>query len=179
MSNALFLDRDGIINHDAGYTHRIEDFIFTESIFELCLSFEQMGFLIFVVTNQAGIARGYYSEKDFIVLSKWMSRQFLIKGVHITKTYYCPFHPDAIIGRYKKNSPDRKPNPGMILRARDEFSVDLSRSVLIGDKEHDIQAGKTAGVGLNIIIGIENHCVLADLCFNSVKEALAARIWEM
>ena len=176
MNRALFLDRDGVINHDSGYTHKKEGFIFIDGIFDLCRSFYRAGYMIFIVTNQAGIARGYYSEQDFLELTEWVHEQFLSNGSQITKTYYCPYHIDAEIPEYKKDSFYRKPNPGMILQARDEFSLDLKNSVLIGDKEHDIQAGRAAGVGKNIIIG--KPSLLACLCFNSVKDAYTAKIWE-
>ena len=176
MNKALLLDRDGVINHDPGYTHKIESFVFNEGIFELCKGFAQAGFQIFVITNQAGIAKGYYSELDFLKLTDWMQQRFLDKGINIAKVYYCPFHPEASIAAYKKDSFDRKPNPGMILQAKKEFSLELSRSVLIGDKAHDIQAGIAAGVGKNIIIGDEFH--LASLRFNNIKEVSIARIWE-
>ena len=177
MNRALFLDRDGVVNHDpGGYTHRKESFIFTDGIFDLCRSFLQAGFLIFVITNQAGIAKGYYSENDFHELTEWMVDQFMRNGVHITKVYYCPYHKEAVIAEYRQDSYDRKPQPGMILRARDEFSLDLSRSVLIGDKINDLKAGKAAGVGLNIIIG--ESAQIADLSFSNVRSALVARIWE-
>lgn len=177
MSMALFLDRDGVINHDAGYTHKKENFVFMDGIFELCAAFEQAGFLIFVITNQAGIARGYYTEQEFLELTGWMERKFAEKGIRIAKTYYCPFHPDGVIEKYKCNSIDRKPNPGMILKARGEFGITLSKSVLIGDRGHDIEAGKAAGVGRNVIIG--ETCVAADLSFANINEAIAAKIWEM
>jgi len=176
MNRALFLDRDGVINHDPGYTGKIEDFVFTDGIFDLCRSFAQAGFMLFVITNQAGIARGYYSARDFLSLTEWMQSRFLSYGVLISKVYYCPYHPEAVIPEYRQDSFDRKPKPGMIIRARDEFLLDLSHSMLIGDMDHDIEAGKAAGVGRNIIIGKASP--LADLSFESINAALDARIWE-
>jgi D-glycero-D-manno-heptose 1,7-bisphosphate phosphatase len=144
MRPALFLDRDGVINVDRGYVHRQEDFEFTDGIFRLCRCAKQLGYLVFVVTNQSGIGRGYYTEQDFLTLSCWMCGVFKEHGVDIDKVYYCPARPE-------ENSPDRKPMPGMILRAAEEFGVDLARSVLIGDNESDIQAGISAGVGVNLL----------------------------
>lgn len=141
---ALFLDRDGVINVDRGYVHKREDFEFIDGIFELCRSAQELGYLIFVVTNQSGIGRGYYTEKDFLDLSDWMCGVFKEHGVKIEKVYYCPSLPE-------ENSPDRKPMPGMILRAAEEFGLDLERSVLIGDKDTDTQAGIAAGVGINLM----------------------------
>ena len=149
---AVFLDRDGVINEEKSYVYRTEDFEFVEGVFELCRLFEAQGYLLVVVTNQAGIGRGLYTEDDFSVLTAWMIGQFRAAGVSIAAVYYCPFHPQHGTGDYRRESHDRKPNPGMILRARDELGIDLSRSILIGDKESDILAGKTAGVGINVLL---------------------------
>jgi D-glycero-D-manno-heptose 1,7-bisphosphate phosphatase len=156
MSNstakALFLDRDGVINVEKNYVYRIEDFDFITGIFDLCACAVDRGFVIIVITNQAGIARGYYSVRDFEKLTDWMLHQFSDQGVHIHHVYYCPYHPIAGVGTYKRDSFDRKPKPGMILKAKDEFDLDLTNSVLVGDKASDIQAGITAGVGNNILL---------------------------
>jgi D-glycero-D-manno-heptose 1,7-bisphosphate phosphatase len=153
MSNrpALFLDRDGVINIDHAYVCKPENFEFVDGIFELCRSAKQHGFLIFVVTNQAGIGRGYYTEQDFLKLTEWMHGIFNAEGANIDQVYYCPTHPEHGIGKYKVASVCRKPSPGMILQAADEFDVDLSKSILVGDKEKDIQAGIAAGVGCNLL----------------------------
>ncbi len=146
-ASALFLDRDGVINVDRHYVHRALDFEFVPGIFELCLAARDLGHRIVVVTNQAGIGRGYYSEADFQALTAWMVGSFHEHGVEIAGVYHCPFHPTAGIGEYRRESFDRKPNPGMLLRARDELDLDLARSVLIGDHDTDIAAGAAAGVG--------------------------------
>lgn len=148
---ALFLDRDGTINIDHGYTYKQNDFEFVEGIFELCRTAKKLGYLIFVVTNQAGIGRGYYSEKDFLKLTAWMCRVFNDRGIVIDNVYFCPYHPENGVRQYKVDSPNRKPRPGMILQAAEEFGVDLKRSVLVGDRETDIQAGLAAGVGCNLL----------------------------
>jgi len=148
---ALFLDRDGVINVDHGYVHRPETVEFVDGIFELCRHARSLGYLIFVVTNQAGIGRGYYGEDDFLALTDWMRRRFDAEGAAIDKVYFCPFHPEHGIGQYKLDSPFRKPGPGMILQAADEFGVDLARSVLVGDNETDIRAGLAAGVGCTVL----------------------------
>lgn len=148
---ALFLDRDGVINADHAYVCRQENFEFVDGIFELCRYAKKLGYLIFVVTNQAGIGRGFYTEQDFLKLTEWMCGIFSTEGVVIDKVYFCPFHPEHGVGKYKVNSPFRKPGPGMILQAAEEFGVDLARSVLVGDKETDIQAGIAAGVGCNLL----------------------------
>jgi D-glycero-D-manno-heptose 1,7-bisphosphate phosphatase len=151
-NKALFLDRDGVINVDTGHVHRRESFEFIPGIFELCSAAQELGYLLVVVTNQAGIARGYYSESDFNELTDWMMGQFAEKNVRITRLYYCPYHPVFGVGRYKYDSPDRKPNPGMLLRAQSDLDLDMASSVLLGDKLSDIQAGCAAGVGTQILL---------------------------
>jgi D-glycero-D-manno-heptose 1,7-bisphosphate phosphatase len=144
---ALFLDRDGVINVDRHYVHRVEDFEFLPGIFELCTAAEACGYLIVVVTNQAGIGRGYYTEDDFQHLTTWMVAVFRQRGIGIARVYHCPYHPTAGVGEYRRESFDRKPQPGMLLKARDDLGLDLAASVLIGDKDSDIDAGRAAGVG--------------------------------
>lgn len=151
MSPALFLDRDGVINVDHAYVHRREDFEFIDGIFDLARHACGAGYRLFVVTNQAGIARGYYTEADFHRLTAWMCERFVAENAPIDKVYHCPYHPEHGIGRYKLDSPLRKPRPGMILLAAEEFGVDLARSVLVGDMATDIQAGQAAGVGVNLL----------------------------
>jgi D-glycero-D-manno-heptose 1,7-bisphosphate phosphatase len=152
---ALFLDRDGVINVDRGHVHREEDFEFTQGIFEVCRAAQDQGYLLVVVTNQAGIARGYYSESTFLHLSNWMVSRFQQNGVQISGLYYCPYHPVFGIGRYRHDSADRKPNPGMLLRAREDLDLDLASSILIGDKLTDIQAAAAAGVGTRLLLSSE------------------------
>lgn len=147
-NRALFLDRDGVINHDSGYTSKADDFMFVEGIFDLCRAAKHKGYLLIVVTNQAGIGRGYYSEGDFLTLTDWMCRRFEEEGAPISDVYHCPYHPEHGVGEYKKDSFDRKPNPGMLLQAAKKYNLDLSRSIMIGDKDSDMQAAKNAGVGV-------------------------------
>ena len=151
MTPALFLDRDGVINVDHAYVHRKEDFHFVDGVFQLVTAAKAAGYLVFIVTNQAGIGRGYYTEQDFLKLTDWMCGVFQTQGVVIDKVYFCPSHPKHGIGHYKMDSPCRKPAPGMIYQAAQEFNVDLAKSVLVGDKETDIQAGVSARVGCNLL----------------------------
>jgi D-glycero-D-manno-heptose 1,7-bisphosphate phosphatase len=148
VNRALFLDRDGVINHDSGYTSRAEEFRFIDGIFDLCRAARQAGYLLIVVTNQAGIGRGYYSEKDFLALSAWMCDRFKAEGAPITDVFFCPFHPEHGVGEYKKDSFDRKPNPGMLLCAAEKHGLNLRRSIMIGDKDSDMQAASKAEVGI-------------------------------
>ena len=154
---ALFLDRDGVINIDHAYVHRRENFDFVDGIFELCRLARERGYLIFVVTNQAGIGRGRYTEQDFHTLTDWMCGVFAAEQAPIDKVYFCPYHPEHGVGDYKLDSPFRKPGPGMILQAAEEFGVDLAASVLLGDNETDLQAGAAAGVGRNLLFCPPGH----------------------
>ena len=154
-SKALFLDRDGVINVEQCYVHCRQHFHFREGIFELCRAAQNLGYVLLVVTNQAGIARGYYTETEFLELTKWMIHEFDQQQIQIARVYYCPYHPVHGRGRYKYDSPDRKPKPGMLLRARADFNLDLSSSVLIGDQLSDINAGQAAGVGTRILLKSE------------------------
>lgn len=168
---ALFLDRDGVINIEKNYVHRVEDFEFVAGIFDLCRAATGRGMALVVITNQAGIGRGYYSEAQFHALTDWMKGRFAGEGVPIEAVYFCPNHPEHGVGDYRNESFDRKPNPGMILRARDDLGLDLSRSILIGDKESDIAAGKAAGVGLTVLLGKEAGQSAPDRAVDSLYQA--------
>lgn len=151
LQRALFLDRDGVINIDHAYVCTQEEFQFIDGIFDLCRRAKELDYLIFVITNQAGIGRGYYTEQAFLKLTDWMCGVFKAEDAAIDKVYFCPYHPEHGVGQYKVDSPFRKPEPGMILQAAEEFGVDLKNSILVGDKESDIGAGLAAGVGSNLL----------------------------
>lgn len=150
---ALFLDRDGVINVDHGYVFKPEDVEFVDGIFELVSVAKKEGYLIVVVTNQAGIGRGYYSEKDFHSLMDWMNARFVEYGGEIDAIYFCPFHPEFGIGAYHRESECRKPAPGMLLQAVQDLDIDLKRSIFVGDKPSDMAAGHAAGVGTSLHLG--------------------------
>jgi len=139
MTKALFLDRDGVINEDFGYVYKKEDFKFKEGIFELLKLFKD--YKIFIVTNQSGIARGYYSENDFHKLMEWVKKEFKKNNIEIVDINFCPHHPD-ITGSCEC----RKPNAGMILDLAQKYGIDLANSIMIGDKKSDIQAANKAGI---------------------------------
>ena len=153
---AVFLDRDGVINYDPGYVYQKKDFQFIPGVFEACRQFIQLGYKIIIITNQSGIARGFYSEEDFKQLTQWMLHQFDEQGVSITDVYYCPHHNDYGKGSYKISCDCRKPEPGMIKQAEKEHHLDLSQSILIGDKSSDIKAGQAAGVAKNYLVKTGN-----------------------
>ncbi len=149
---ALFLDRDGVVNEEIGYLSRADQVRFVPGIFDLCRRAQAQGYFLVVVTNQAGIARGLYSEADFHALTQWMEAEFLREGVRLDRTYFCPHHPEHGVGAYRRDCPDRKPNPGMLLHAAREFQLDLTQSMFIGDRCTDMAAGEAAGVGTLLLL---------------------------
>jgi len=147
MNKALFLDRDGVINYETNFVHKISDFKFIDGVFETCSYFQNNGFMIFVITNQSGISRGYYSENEFQILTNWMIKEFKKNNITINKVYFCPHYPQK-----DGECLCRKPNPNMILNAKTEFNIDLSESILVGDRNSDIEAGISAGIKSNFLI---------------------------
>jgi D-glycero-D-manno-heptose 1,7-bisphosphate phosphatase len=143
---ALFLDRDGVVNVEVGYLHRMEDVRFVDGIFSLCRTAAALGYRLIVVTNQAGIARGYYSEADFHTLMEFMRRELRVEGVELDAVYFCPFHPEHGVGEYRREHEDRKPGAGMLRRGAREFGLELSESVMVGDRCSDVGAANSAGL---------------------------------
>lgn len=145
MQKALFLDRDGVINVEKDYAYKIEEFEFLPGVFEAVKRFNALGFLAVVVTNQSGIARGYYGDEDFWRLTEYMLGEFEKHGAKIAKVYRCPHGPDD-------GCRCRKPLPGMFLAAKNELNIDMQNSWMVGDKESDIEAALSAGVGNTILV---------------------------
>lgn len=152
MVKALFLDRDGTINIDYGYVFQPEKFEFINGIFELCRKAQEKGYLIIVITNQSGIARGYFSEQDFAKLNSYMIAEFAKHGIKITDVFYCP----------ELSGNDRKPNCGMFIKARDKYGIDMAQSVSVGDKERDIEAAQKAGCGKNFLFIGDNFVKIME-----------------
>ncbi len=151
MRKALFLDRDGVINKDAGYIYRPEDIIFNNQIFVLARAASAHNYLIIVITNQAGIGRGFYSEADFHALMQWMSKRFAQENAPLAAYYFCPHHAEHGQGIYREACNCRKPRPGMLLQAKAEWDIDMPASIMIGDNESDMQAAQAAGVGTCVL----------------------------
>lgn len=151
---ALFVDRDGVINVDHGYVHRIDQFKFIPGIFELArFVTDNLGWPIIVATNQAGIGRGYFDEAAYQMLTQWMCERFRQEGAPLARVYHCPYHAEHGVGAYKIDHPWRKPRPGMFLQAASDFGISLIDSVLIGDRMSDIEAAAAAGIGVRIRVG--------------------------
>lgn len=166
MKKALFLDRDGVINKEKNYLYRVEDFEFIDGVFETCKHFQELGYLIIVITNQAGIARGKYTEDDFKVLTDWMINEFKKKDIIISRVYHCPHHPE-----FSSRCECRKPEPKMILDAKNDFDIDLSQSILVGDKNSDIEAGIKAGIQSNFLI-TTGHKIIKNMYNVEIKNSL-------
>jgi len=143
---ALFLDRDGVINREVGYVIRKEEVHFVEGIFSLCETAMQLGYRLVIVTNQAGIARGLYTEADYHALMQWMREQFRREGIIFDGVYHSPYHPVHGIGEYKREHEDRKPGAGMLHRAARDLNIVLSDSVMVGDRCTDIAAANAGGL---------------------------------
>ena len=141
----IFLDRDGVINKEVRYLYRISDFEFIDGIFETCLYFQKLGYEIVIVTNQSGIARGYYNENDYQKLTEWMLGQFNNNGINILDTFYCPHGPESLCEC-------RKPKPGMLIEAKDKYNISMKDSWMIGDSESDIKAANAAGISNTILV---------------------------
>ena len=170
-NKALFLDRDGVINVDTHYVHEIDKCQFVGGIFDLCRAAKAKGYKIVVVTNQAGIAKGKYTEEDYFKFRDFVHERFAAENCPIDAEYYCPFHEEGIVEKYRNASWDRKPNPGMILRAVKEMDIDVKKSILIGDKQSDIDAGKKAGVGKTVYLTAAHNPHPSDV-YEQIKDSL-------
>ncbi|WP_018693855.1 D-glycero-beta-D-manno-heptose 1,7-bisphosphate 7-phosphatase [Algicola sagamiensis] len=149
---AVFLDRDGVINIDHGYVYQPEEFEFVPGVFEACQKFHALGYLIVVVTNQSGIGRGYYTVEDFNTLSIWMRKAFQAHDIPIAAIEFCPHHPEKATEEYLKDCECRKPRPGMLIKAAEDWDIDLSQSIMIGDKCSDMQAAQASGVPMRVLV---------------------------
>ena len=143
---ALFFDRDGVLNVDTGYPHRPDQIEWIPGAIEAVRMANEAGYYTFVVTNQAGVARGYYSEDDVQALHMWMNARLQNAGAHIDRFEYCPSHPDGVVARYARTDRRRKPDPGMLQDLMADFPVDTARSFLVGDRPGDIEAARSAGI---------------------------------
>ena len=142
---ALFLDRDGVINEEVGYLHRFEDVRFVPGIVRLLQTANRLGMPTCVVTNQAGIGRGLYTEEQFHEVMRCMRAALAAEDAALDAVYYSPFHPEHGVGVYRRESACRKPLPGMLLQAAAEHRLDLARSTMVGDRCSDMAAGAAAG----------------------------------
>jgi len=143
---AAFLDRDGILNRDDGYVHKAEDIVWIDGAMDAVRWLNEQGFYVFVITNQGGVAHGYYEEQHVHDLHDWMQQEMQRHGAHIDSFEHCPYHPEGKVERYAVESEFRKPQPGMILKLQREWTTDPSRSFVVGDRDTDVEAAIAAGV---------------------------------
>ncbi len=155
MRRAAFLDRDGVINVDHAYVCRFEDFEFIDGVLEAARLLADAGFDLIIVTNQSGIGRGYYTEEDFLALDRQVREVFKKAGAPLAGVYFCPHHPKEALPAWRCVCNCRKPAPGMILKAAQDLSIDLSRSVMFGDKPSDMQAAAAAGIAVRVQLGTD------------------------
>lgn len=148
---AIFLDRDGTINLDHGYVHQIDDFHFIDGVIDALLALKKQGYLLVLVTNQSGIARGYFSEEQFLQLTEWMDWSLADRGVDLDGIYYCPHHSEGL-GEFRQKCDCRKPLAGMFEQAIRDLNIDPSQSIMVGDKLEDMQAAQNAGVAHKILV---------------------------
>ena len=141
----IFLARDGVVNKEVNYLYNIDDFEFIDGIFDVCLYLQNLDYQIIIITNQSGISRGYYTENDYDLLTKWMLNQFEDNGIKILDVFHCPHGP-------KSNCECRKPKPGMFLDAKIKYNIDMQYSWMIGDKEDDVKAANSAGIQNTILV---------------------------
>lgn len=162
---AVFLDRDGVINIDNAYVYKIADFTFCAGVFEALRHFQSLGYLLIIVSNQSGIARGYYTEKDFEKLTVWMLAEFLRAKINIDAVYYCPHSPE-------QECACRKPKSGMFKEAIQKFNIDVQGSWMLGDKASDIKAAHGAGIKQTILIGTAPDKTEASYCVANIVDAV-------
>lgn len=174
-ARAVFLDRDGVVNVDHGYVGRWQDFEFVPGAVDAMRCLHDAGWRLVVVTNQSGIARGYYSEADYEALTERMKAELAAFGAPLAGVYHCPHHPKGTVAAYTRDCDCRKPAPGLILRAAAELGLSLADSVLVGDKASDAQAARAAGVGRVVLVADgAADAALADATAPSLAAALAA-----
>jgi len=167
---AVFLDRDGVINVDKGYLSRWEDFEFLPGAVDAMRRFVQAGYALVIVTNQSGLARGYYSVAQYEERASRIKGYLEQRGVHITGMYYCPHYKDGIIEELSIQCECRKPAPGMLLKAQSDYGLDMAHSILVGDKISDIQAANAAGVGRSyLVVSDMDRPNLAQLTYGVVE----------
>ncbi len=146
MKKAVFLDRDGTVNIDKGYLYRIEDFVYIDGVEEALRILADLGYLLVVVTNQSGIARGYYTEEDFWKLERWMRQDLAEKGIAVAQTYFCPHHPLGKVKEYAVECSCRKPETGLFWQAQREFGIDMGNSFAVGDRLRDLAICYECGI---------------------------------
>jgi D-glycero-D-manno-heptose 1,7-bisphosphate phosphatase len=173
MHRALFLDRDGVINVDHGYISQPEQFEVIDGVFDALRRAQALGYLLVVVTNQSGMARGYFTLSDYRALEDHMRTTFSAEGITFAGIYHCPHHPEGSVPGLALACDCRKPGPGLILQAAREHDIDLGASIMVGDKQSDIAAAEAAGIGRSYLLDSPRF-TLRDINFGSTRQATPA-----
>lgn len=179
MRRAAFLDRDGVINIDHAYVHTIEAFEWVPGVLDAARRLHDAGFALVVVTNQSGIGRGYYDEAAYGKLTDWMKAEFERAGAPLAGVFFCPHHPEKALPQYRQACGCRKPEPGMLLTAARTLGLDLTKSVIFGDKPGDCTAGARAGCPERVLLGTDGRAAPeasadATQTFRSLAEAVSS-----
>jgi D-glycero-D-manno-heptose 1,7-bisphosphate phosphatase len=169
VNNAVFLDRDGTINVDKNYLHKTKDFEFISGVPDAISELNNLGYKVIVITNQSGIARGYYSETDLMALHKYIELRLAAKGAKIDAFYYCPHHPQAVLEKYRIDCNCRKPKTGLFETAITDFDIDAAKSWAIGDKMRDIEPAMALGIKSAIILTERDRAEYTSLVIPEVR----------
>lgn len=166
INKAVFFDRDGVINYDFGYVHKIKNFKFKKKVFEAIKYLNENNYLVIIVTNQSGIGRGFYSKKDLLILHNWIKKEFKKNGAHIDDIYYAPYYKFSKKYFSYKEKMRRKPNKGMILEAKKKWLINMNESFMIGDRDIDKKLAFNAKLKF-IKVNLKSN--LFKIIFNKIK----------
>lgn len=169
MNKAVFLDRDGTINVEKNYLYKIEDFEFLPGVIDGLRLLQEKGFLLIIITNQSGIARGYYSVEDYQKLNSWMLETLKEQGITISDVYYCPHLPRAVLHEFKKECNCRKPKLGLFNKAVLDHNIDISCSYSIGDKLRDLSICNIYGCSGFLIGKNESESIIEAVKSDQIK----------
>ena len=173
MRKAAFIDRDGTINVDNGYIYRKEDFNYLDGAIDGLLHLQSLGYCLVIITNQSGIARGYYTEKQYFFLTEWLIEDLKKKGIYILNSYYCPHLPCAPIAKYAVNCDCRKPKLGLFYKAQKDLNLNLDQSIAIGDKIRDLSICRNTTCR-GFLIGKEKEVFLPNVvCCTNWKQVIS------
>ena len=174
MRKAVFFDRDGVINIDYGFVGKIENYDLVQGVPQALHHLKELGFLLVLVTNQSGIARGKYTEADFFKVTQFLQENLRIADACFDGIYFCPPHPEAPLAQYRQECECRKPKPGMFKKAAIDLDIDLSQSIMVGDHATDLIAAKNAGISKLYLVGehikTEKELIEGCICYQDLSK---------